>query len=966
MSAAPPHDSTSEGDPLLLPDVAALGLMARGAVLVTQDGEIDELNTRDALVRLTEGPLLLCHRAFTFRRLAGPGKRAAPHPGAFDVMDLFAFVRPARAVLPTPQGLARALGLPVPGDAEDEALSLFEAARTLLKTLTHPGYPDREEALALARAMAAAGWAWGEPVITALEASLADVPDQRRPLTGENGLRIWRRLEEWEERAPPPPPSQDPIEPEAVRTRLRQLTGEGAEPRPAQSDYAARAAHAFAPKPAPGMPAILLAEAGTGIGKTLGYLAPASLWSETNKGPVWISTYTKNLQRQLDQETQRLFPEPDERAEKVVLRKGRENYLCLLNLEEAANRLPAGSDFIATALIARWALYSRDGDMVGGDFPSWLPPALGRARLVPELTDRRGECVYSACPHYKKCFIEKALRKARHASLVIANHALVLHRAGLDFAFHTNGQENPPAEHAAGAEDEMPDHGAMPPRLIFDEGHHLFDAADSAFSGHLSGLEGADLRRWLRGPEAGRRARARGLSSRIGDLVAGNTEGEEALDTVTRAAQALPGPGWGARLNKGEPHGPAEAFLAAVHLQVRSRAGSDGFYSIECDTHPLAGNVEETAPALDGALSKLERAMLALADVLRRALDEEAATLETATRVRFDAAIRGLDRRAKATVAGWRLMLKTLMDEAQPEEEPDKEAPRFSDWFSIERQGGQDIDVGMHRHWIDPTEPLADAVLAPAPGVLITSATLRDERDENEAEEDGFAPSWAQAELRTGASHLPLASARAYFASPFDYADQSRIFVVRDVDKKNADAVAAAYRELFIASGGGALGLFTAIARLQSTYSRIAEPLEEAALPLYAQHVDAMDNATLVDIFRAEEKACLLGTDAMRDGVDVPGRSLRMIVFDRTPWPRPDILHRARRDAFGGRKYDEMLVRLRLKQAFGRLIRSKADRGVFVLLDPGLPTRLTTAFPPDVPIERLGLAETIERVKEFL
>jgi ATP-dependent DNA helicase DinG len=189
---------------------------------------------------------------------------------------------------------------------------------------------------------------------------------------------------------------------------------------------------------------------------------------------------------------------------------------------------------------------------------------------------------------------------------------------------------------------------------------------------------------------------------------------------------------------------------------------------------------------------------------------------------------------------------------------------------------------------------------------------------------------------------------------------------VRDVDKKNADQVAAAYRELFLASGGGALGLFTAISRLQGVYQRLSEPLEEAGLPLYAQHIDAMDTGTLVDIFRAEEKACLLGTDAVRDGVDVPGRSLRMIVFDRTPWPRPDILHRARREAFGGRKYDEMIVRLRLKQAFGRLIRSAGDRGVFVMLDPGLPTRLTTAFPPEVPIERLGLAETLEKVRDFL
>ncbi len=76
--------------------------------------------------------------------------------------------------------------------------------------------------------------------------------------------------------------------------------------------------------------------------------------------------------------------------------------------------------------------------------------------------------------------------------------------------------------------------------------------------------------------------------------------------------------------------------------------------------------------------------------------------------------------------------------------------------------------------------------------------------------------------------------------------------------------------------------------------------LEAAGIPLLAQHVDAMDNATLVDVFRAEEDSCLLGTDAMRDGVDVPGRALRLVVFERVPWPRPDILHRERRIHLSG------------------------------------------------------------------
>ena len=104
----------------------------------------------------------------------------------------------------------------------------------------------------------------------------------------------------------------------------------------------------------------------------------------------------------------------------------------------------------------------------------------------------------------------------------------------------------------------------------------------------------------------------------------------------------------------------------------------------------------------------------------------------------------------------------------------------------------------------------------------------------------------------------------------------------------------------------------------------------------------------------------------MRDGVDVPGPSLRLIVFDRVPWPRPDILHKARKRVFGGARYDDMLTRLRLKQAYGRLIRRADDRGVFVLLDAALPSRMHGAFPEGVEVRRGGLAEALASVRAFL
>jgi ATP-dependent DNA helicase DinG len=342
--------------------------------------------------------------------------------------------------------------------------------------------------------------------------------------------------------------------------------------------------------------------------------------------------------------------------------------------------------------------------------------------------------------------------------------------------------------------------------------------------------------------------------------------------------------------------------------------------------------------------------MKALAARLAALLDEDAAALDSAQRQRIEAVCRSLLRRAETEVDGWRAILAALDAETPP---------AFVDWLSVSREQGRDIDAAMHRHWVDPTVPFAEAVAKPAHGVLVTSATLRDGTGDNEAD-------WAAAEAATGAAHLPQKAIRAQVPSPFDYARQTRVFVVTDVRRTDPAQVAAAYRELFMAAGGGGLGLFTAIARLRAVHARIAATMEDAGLPLLAQHVDSMDTASLVDIFRAEEDACILGTDAIRDGVDVPGRSLRLVVFDRVPWPRPTILHRARRAAFGGPAWDDRIVRLRLKQAYGRLVRRATDCGVFVMLDSAMPSRLAGAFPEGVVISRIGLADAVAATRDFL
>jgi ATP-dependent DNA helicase DinG len=115
-----------------------------------------------------------------------------------------------------------------------------------------------------------------------------------------------------------------------------------------------------------------------------------------------------------------------------------------------------------------------------------------------------------------------------------------------------------------------------------------------------------------------------------------------------------------------------------------------------------------------------------------------------------------------------------------------------------------------------------------------------------------------------------------------------------------------------------------------------------------------------------EPRASLLGTDALRDGVDVPGESLRLVVMERVPWPRPTVLHSARRMAGGGSAYDNRVVRARLAQAFGRLIRRQGDNGLFVILSAAMPSRLLGAFPAGVRVSRVPLDQAIERVGERL
>jgi ATP-dependent DNA helicase DinG len=874
-----------------------------GLWLADAAGETRQVSRREAIRALGETPHLLINAPLGAARLG-------LDISGLDLLELFVFVCPARFIVPASAGLAAFLGIPAPQSPATEAAWLRLAAAHLLARIAAPGWQDGAGALVSAQRLQRRGWPWAPDVLEVMPAPAAATPS------------LFEVLPTWEEGPARPAPRATVLGEAAIDARLGALRGARREERPGQQAYARAIAPAFQPRATRDGPNLVIAEAGTGTGKTLGYLAPASLLAEAGGGTPWISTFTRALQRQLMAEVEACLP-PRIGGRPVVVRKGRENYLCLLNLEDAMQGQFSGRAGQFAELVARWARFTRDGDMVGGDLPGWLPALFRNRNTVPALTDRRGECIRAACPHYRACFIERSVRASADASLVIANHALVLATVA-----------------RGGAE--------APARLIFDEGHHLHDAADSAFRLALTGAEAIELRRWFLGPEgSGRRpGRRRGLAARLLDVTSADADAARALDDLAEAARALPADGWLDRIGADAPDGPLEAFLAAARAQVlaRSPEESRGF-GLECEIADPLPQLVEAAHAASRAFDALAHAIARLKARLHLLIAEQPEWLDAPGLARLEAAEAGLDDRLHR-VAAWNAMLARIG--AAPD-------PDFVDWLAVPRVGGQERDAGMFRYWLDPLKPLADAVLARAHGVLVTSATLAD-------------PAMPEATMRAaaGADHLAIAPTLFRAASPFDYAAQARVFIATDVRSRDPASLALAFSRLIEASGGGTLGLFTAIARLREVHARIADRLAALGLPLFAQHVDPMDTATLVDLFRADPNASILGTDALRDGVDVPGQSLRLLLFEGIPWSRPSILETARRAAFGGAAWEDRMVRRRLAQAFGRLIRRADDRGVFVLLGPQVPGRLLSALPEGVPVARLPLAEVAAQTAAFL
>ena len=589
----------------------------------------------------------------------------------------------------------------------------------------------------------------------------------------------------------------------------------------------------------------LLVQAGTGTGKSLGYLVPAMVHAVQAGARVVVSTATLALQRQILTKDAPLAADAVERVTgtrpEVALLKGWQNYLCRHRLDggyppeedEAALfgvgdaiAQPAaghGSDASLGEQVVRlreWAARTDTGDRDD------LVPGVSQ-RAWAQVSVSRAECLGQSCPLKSECFPELARAAASRADLVVTNHAML-------------------GVVVAGNPGVLPDHQV----LIVDEAHELADRIRSQGTIVLSAAAVART-------AATARKHASVLVSEL----------ESAGQTLQLALAEL-------------PDGRLEA--------------------------PLPTALHDALVLLDGAARQVASDVRDQARALGRDRSSEAAGGLAVARTAVADLVDALDRMTSDSVAHGR-------DVA---------------WIERPRMGAEPPRLLLAP--IEVAGSVASHLLNSRASVM-TSATL--------ALGDSFDPM---------ARSLGLTLAEQPWrgldvGSPFDYPRQGILYVAAHLPRPGAGISEAALDEMLAlveASEGGMLGLFSSRRAAQEA----AEVLRGAtALPVYAQGDDQLP--TLVQAFAEDEAACLVGTLSLWQGVDVPGRTCRLVVIDRIPFPRPDDpVAQARTDAVvaaGGNGFMSVSAThaaLLLAQGAGRLIRRSQDRGVVAVLDSRLRT----------------------------
>jgi ATP-dependent DNA helicase DinG len=647
-----------------------------------------------------------------------------------------------------------------------------------------------------------------------------------------------------------------------------------------------------------------LLEAGTGVGKSLAYLVPALRWAALTGERTVVSTNTINLQEQLVGKDLPFLAAAFEHQQPVrfALLKGWRNYLCLLRLDQArifgdALVDNADGDF---KTLTDWASVTTDGSV------SDLPKILSH-ETWDEVAAEPDLCIRNECPHFERCFFFRSRRQAASADVVVANHHLLMS----DVAIRR-------------LQGNWEDTAVLPSytRLVIDEGHHLEEAA-AAHLGATATRAGLQrlLSRLIR-PAAGLRP-VRGLLPLLEQrLRAGNDLFSQASlqliqEKIAPAAQTI--------RDKGATlFNLMESVLRDSPQQTVVRLTPD--FAL----HPV------WRAGLDAVFNDLLTEIARLVDALALIRDRWASRLaEDEALAALVSEMRGVGRRLEA----FGIALDGALDSGPGSHQRIR-------WVELR---GRD-NVALTWVPLDLAPILREDLFSRLRTTVVTSATLA---------ADGSFDFLAS---RIGADGLAIPPTGASFPSPFDFARQAVLAVPTDTPAPNADAeghIAAVARmivDFAEASDGGLFALFTSHRDVREVAARLRALGLEANRPLLVHGEDTRD--VLLWKFRESGRAVLVGTSSYWEGVDVPGHALRGLLIARLPFRVPtEPITAANCEAIierGGDPFAEYMVphaALRLKQGFGRLIRSATDRGAIVIADPRVITKdygaaLLRALPP--------------------
>jgi len=651
------------------------------------------------------------------------------------------------------------------------------------------------------------------------------------------------------------------------------------EDRPSQRDMAAYIADAYNDD------GVALLEAGTGVGKSFAYLVPALEWAAANGERTVVSTNTINLQEQLVGKDLPLLASAlsdGERTPTFALLKGWRNYLCLARLDQAR----AGQDSLfesgrASELdaLADWSNHTADGslsDLTTEPSPDVWDAVAAESDLCPRLK----------CPHFERCFLFQARRRAAEADVVVVNH----HLLASDLAVRL-------------AADNWIEAAVLPPyrRLVVDEAHHLEDVAAQHLGAQVSAL-GVQrlLGRFERNGRGLLPSLAAELALRDDLLSAASLElvHKSLFDALRGARQA------------------SETLFATLDQRLGATTG-------ETPVLRLGDSFRQDpvwAQGLDVALENLLASFGRLRDGIETIADRMGVGDDLSDRrAQLVGELRGVARRLDAASAG---LTATLTP-------PPGGAPAVR-W--LERRGRRPPYVALASVPLELAPVLREALFDRVDTAVVTSATLAPGGE------------FAFLESRLGLDLPPeRAGARQVLDSPFDYPTQCVFGIPTDLPEPRDDAaahdnaVAEAVVSMAQAADGGMFVLFTSHGALRRTAAAVRDRLG-ARWPLLVQGDAPRDK--LLRRFREAGSAILLGTDSFWEGVDVPGRALRALILAKLPFKVPsEPLTAARLERLEARGVDGFThylvphAALKLKQGFGRLIRTRTDLGAVVLLD---------------------------------